>query len=97
MVIRPGLFFMLSLVVVGPVIAIAGLTAGGLWAPAGLTLASGVVSISAWASFASLRSQADLIPSVLRLRMMGVTATVSLVAGGLAVGSAVRFISDVMS
>lgn len=90
---RPHVVFIISLVLVGPVIAIAAVAAGGLWVPAGVGSAAGLVSLAAWASFVSLR-RSPLGGSVLRARMMGVTASTSIAAGLLTVGSAVWLVLD---
>ena len=76
--------------------AIAAMSAGGLWAPSGVAVAAAALTHAAFRSFVRLRSQADSIPRFLRMRMMGVTATVSVAAGALTAGSVTWLVAELV-
>jgi hypothetical protein len=95
-VVRTHLVFVVTLAVVGPVLAIAAVATGGRWAPAGVAAAAGLVAASAFASFLSLRRQPQGA-SALRMRMMGVTASVSVAAGILAIGCTIWLVVEAIS
>ena len=83
--------FLVSLVV-GPVIAIAGVSAGGALAPAAVAVAAAVLCWAAWR--AARWAQTSPGPSVTRMRMVALTATVAVAAGALAAGATVALILD---
>jgi hypothetical protein len=86
MKVRPILVFMLTLVVVAPVIAIAGVVAWGNWTPSGLMIAGALVF---WTGRRALDS-ARTAPTIagIRLRMLAVLWIVIVVAALLSAGSA---------
>lgn len=87
MKVRPVLVFVLTLVVVAPVIAIAGVVAWGNWALTGLAVAGALVFWTGRRALQSVRA-APAIAGI-RLRMVAVLWMVIVVAGLLATGSAV--------
>jgi hypothetical protein len=84
--VRPVLVFVLTLVVVAPVIAIAGVVAWGNWTPTGLMVAGALV---VWTGRRALES-ARAAPTIagIRLRMVAVLWMVIVAAGLLTAGSA---------
>lgn len=81
------LVFALTLLLIAPVIAIAGVAAWGSWAPFGLMVAGALV---AWTGHTALES-VRAAPSIagIRLRMLTAVWMVIVAAGLLAAGAAV--------
>ncbi len=84
---RPIIVFLFTFVVGAPVIAIAGVTAGGNWTPASLMVAGALV---AWAGRRALVPIRESAPDFggIRMRMIAVVWMVVVTAGLLAAGSA---------
>lgn len=85
--------FLVALVILGPLAAILGLVTGGLWAPAGVAVAGTVVTVTAARSALLLRNEPR---GFLQMRMLGLTATVALCAGLLALGALIVFGADLL-
>jgi hypothetical protein len=83
------LLFLVSLVAVAPIAAIAGVSGGGSWGPIGVGIGAVLVAFTAALSAQALRQQPR---GFLQLRMLGLTVTVSVVAGLLALGALVVLI-----
>ena len=83
---RTGLVFLLTLVLVAPALAIAGVAAGGVWAPLGL-MAAGSLLIRT--GRATLGHVAEAVPSFggIRLRIQAVVWSVVIVAAILVAAS----------
>lgn len=80
MTIRPVLVFLLSLLVIAPLIAIAGVVAWGNWVPTGLLAAGLLVS---WTGRRALVPIRAVVPTVggIQLRMKTIVWMVIVVAG----------------
>lgn len=85
---HPHVQFIVGLGLVGPLIAMAGVSFGGLWAGAGVGLAGLVVAIAAGRSTRHTWHDRDLHP-FFRWRMMTVTGIVTVAAVALTVGAVV--------
>ena len=85
---RRHITFLLTMGLIAPAIAIAGVASGGRWTPSALAGAGAVVAWAAAMSWLDLRADGRM-PAVPRVRMMGVAATVAVAAAILAVGSLV--------
>lgn len=84
--VRPVLVFVLTLMLIAPVIAIAGVVAWGTWTPIGLGAAGWLV---AWTGYRALPSvQRSPAIAGVRLRMLTVVWMVIVAAGLLTAGSA---------
>lgn len=83
---RPVLVFLLVLLVIAPVIAIAGIVAWGNWAPAGL-LVGGLLVF--WTGRRALVPIRESVPAFggIRLRMQAVVWMVVLLAAAIAAGA----------
>lgn len=89
--LHPHLLFLLALVVVGPLAAIAGMATGGPWAPFGIAIGAVLVAASAARSAGVLRGRPR---GFLQMRMLGLTVTVALAATLLAIGALVVLAVD---
>ena len=80
---KTSTLFLSVLAVVAPVVATAGVSAGGVYAPLSLSVAGAGASITAGAAFRELRH--GRAPT--RLRMLTLTASVAVTGAALAVGA----------
>ena len=85
--IRPVLVFLLVLLVVAPIIAIAGVVAWGNWAPTGLAIAGALVVWAGRRALVPIREYAPTLGGI-QMRMKAVVWLVVWAAGLLAAGSA---------
>lgn len=84
--VRPVLVFVVTLMVIAPLIAIAGVAAWGTWAPIGLGVAGWLVAWTAWRALPSIRRSPTI--AGIRLRMLTVVWMVIVAAALLTAGSA---------
>lgn len=85
---QPHLGFVIALLLVGPLFAVAGLSASGVWQPLGLGTGAMVVALtSARSAMSSYRDRTTWYP--IRWRMTTTTAMVTVVAFGLSIVSVV--------
>ncbi len=86
--------FLIALVVVGPVIAIAGVSAGGALGPAAVAVAAAIVC---WSAVGAARwARASTGPAITRMRMVALTSTVAVAAGVLAVAALVLTVAELV-
>ena len=85
--IRPVLVFLLILLVVAPMIAIAGVVAWGNWAAVGLMVAGGLLVWSGRRALVPIRESVPTFGGI-QLRMKAVVWAVVVAAGLLTAGSA---------
>lgn len=85
--LRPIVVFLLTLLIVAPIVAIAGVVAWGNWAPTGLMVAGLLVFWTARQAVVPIRASAPAIAGV-RLRMLAVMWMVIVGAGLIVAGSA---------
>jgi hypothetical protein len=83
---HPHMQFILGLGLIGPLCAIAGVSAGGLWVGVGLALAGLVVAATAWRSNRHTFHDRDL-HQFFRWRMLAVTGIVAAAALALTGGA----------
>lgn len=85
--LRPVLVFLLMLLVVAPIVAIAGVVAWGNWAPAGLMAAGVLVFWSGRRALVPIRRYAPAVGGI-QLRMKAVVWMVAAAGALLAAGAA---------
>jgi hypothetical protein len=90
---HPHVRFLIALVILGPLSAILGVVTGGLWAPAGVSVAGLLVAVTAARSAMVLRHEPR---GFLQMRMLGLTATVALCAALLSLGALAVFVVDLV-
>jgi hypothetical protein len=85
--LRPVLLFLLMLLVVAPIVAIAGVVAWGNWAPVGLMVAGILVFWSGRRALVPIRQYAPTLAGI-QLRMKAVVWMVSITGALLSAGAA---------
>ena len=85
--IRPVIVFLLTLLVIAPIVAIAGVVAWGNWTPTALMAAGTMVFWTGRRALVPIRANAPTIAGI-RLRMLAVLWMVIIAAGLLAAASA---------
>jgi hypothetical protein len=85
---HPHTVFIVGLALVGPLLAMLGMSIGGMWQPAGVGAGSAVVAAAAWRSTMHSYHDQRMYP-FFRWRMMAVTGIVAAAATVLLGGSVV--------
>jgi hypothetical protein len=85
--IRPIIVFLVTLVVVAPIIAIAGVVAWGNWTPTGLMIAGALVVWSGRRALVPIRESVPQIAGI-QLRMKSIVWMVVVIAGLISAASA---------